>query len=199
MLVLTTVLTATLVGGFLLTPVGQEAWLESTTNNPLTGPVSDEQYQGMQRMAPFVGYFTLGAMLVALPLIALILSGILFVIFNAALGGDASFKQILSVVVHASVIGVLGQLFTVPLNYMRGTMSSSTNLSVLTQSMLDEASFAARLLGMIDIFLVWQIIVLAMGLAVLYRRRTQPVATTLLVLYGVIAVIVAFIRRGAAA
>ncbi len=43
MLVLTTLLTATMVGGFLLAPVGQEAWLESATNNPLTGPVSDEQ------------------------------------------------------------------------------------------------------------------------------------------------------------
>jgi uncharacterized membrane protein len=50
---------------------------------------------------------------------------------------------------------------------------------------------------MIDIFVVWQLIVLSIGLAVLYRRRTQPIATTLLVLYFVIAVIVAFVRSGA--
>ena len=76
-------------------------------------------------------------------------------------------------------------------------MTSATNLYVLVQSFVEESTFAAKLLGMIDIFLVWQLIVLSMGLAVLYRRRTQPIATTLLVLYAVIAVIVAFVRRGA--
>ena len=127
----------------------------------------------------------------------MIISGILFAIFNAALGGNATFKQVFTVVVHAGPIGVLAQLFTVPLNYARGTMTSATNLYVLVQSFVDETTFAGRLLGMIDLFLVWQLIVLSMGLAVLYRRRTQPIATTLLVLYAVIAVIVAFVRRGA--
>jgi hypothetical protein len=199
MLALTTVLMAVLIGGFLVTKVGQEAWLDAATNSPLSGPVTDQQYQAMEKMSSFVGYITAVSMLVMVPLFLAVMSGILFAVFNAALGGDASFKQIFTVAVHAGPIGLLGQLFTVPLNYMRGTMSSSTNLGVLTQSMLDDASFPARLLGMIDIFIIWQLLVLAMGLAVLYRRRTQPIATTLLVLYAVIAVIVAFVRRGAGA
>ena len=199
MLALTTLLMVGLIGGFLLTRVGQEAWLDASANSPLTGPVSDQQYQAMEKMAPFVGYITACVMLVAMPLVAVIVSGLLFAVFNAALGGDASFRKIFTVVVHASAIGVLGQLFTVPLNYLRGTMSSSTNLGVLTQSMLPDGSFPARLLGAIDLFIVWQVVVLSIGLAVLYRRRTQPVATTLLVLYAVIAVIVAFVRRGAGA
>jgi hypothetical protein len=120
-------------------------------------------------------------------------------VFNAALGGDASFKQVFTVAVHVGPIGLLGQLFTVPLNYLRGTMSSSTNLGALTQSMLDDSSFTAKLLSMIDIFVIWQLVVLSIGLAVLYRRRTQPIATSLFVLYAVIAVIVAFVRRGAGA
>jgi hypothetical protein len=65
--------------------------------------------------------------------------------------------------------------------------------------MLPEKSFLSLLLGMIDLFLVWQVIVLSIGLAVLYRRRTQPIATALLVVYAIIAVIVAFVRRGAGA
>jgi len=40
--------------------------------------------------------------------------------------------------------------------------------------------------------------VLAIGLAVLYRRRTQPIAITLLSVYGLIAIAIAFFRsRGA--
>ena len=100
---------------------------------------------------------------------------------------------------HAGPIGLLAQLFTAPLNYVRGTMTSATNLGVLAQPMLSDGSFAARLLGMIDIFLIWRLFVLSIGLAVLYRRRTQPIATSLFVVYAVIAVIVAFVRRGAGA
>jgi hypothetical protein len=199
MLALTTILMIVLIGGFLMTKVGQDAWLDAATNSPLRGPVTDQQYQAMEKMSGYVGYITAASMLVMVPLVSIIISGILFAVFNAALGGDATFKQIFAVVVHAGPIGVLSSLFTVPLNYLRGTMASSTNLGVLAQSMLDDSSFLAHLLGMIDIFIVWQLVVLAIGLAVLYRRRTQPIATTLLVLYAVIAVIVAFVRRGAGA
>ena len=61
------------------------------------------------------------------------------------------------------------------------------------------ASLSGAVVGMIDIFVIWQLIVLSMGLAVLYRRRTQPVAVTLLAIYFTIAVIVAVVRRGAGA
>src|SRR3989337_2288205 len=53
MLALVSVLMALLVGGFLLTKVGQEAWLDAAT---ATGPVSGQQDQGMEKMGPFVGY-----------------------------------------------------------------------------------------------------------------------------------------------
>ena len=189
---------ALLVGGFLSTKVGQDAWLDAATNSPFAGQVSDQQLQGMERMAPYIGYITAAYMLVLMPIFMVILSGILFAIFNAAMGGNATFKQVFAVVVHTGPIGLLSQLFTVPLNYFRGTMSSATNLAVLLP-MLDDKSFLAKLLGMIDLFLIWQLIVLSIGLAVLYRRRTQPIATALLVVYAIIAVIVAFVRRGAGA
>ncbi len=187
-----------LIGGFLMTKVGQDAWLDAALNSPFAGQVSDQQIQGMEKMAPYVGYITLAYMLVFMPVVTVIVSGILFAVFNAAMGGTASFKQVFTVVVHAGPIGVLSQLFTVPLNYFRGTMTSATTLGVLLP-MLPEKSFLARLLGMIDLFLIWQLVVLSIGLAVLYRRRTQPIATALLVVYAVIAVIVAFVRRGAGA
>jgi multisubunit Na+/H+ antiporter MnhE subunit len=91
------------------------------------------------------------------------------------------------------VIGLLGQAFTVPLNYMRGVMTSATNLAVM-MPFVPEQSFVGRLIGAIDLFLIWQFIVLAIGLAVLYRRKTQPIAVSLFVIYGVIAIIIAFVR-----
>ena len=44
-------------------------------------------------------YTTVGAILVFGPIMAVIFTGILFAVFNAALGGEASFKQLFAVVV----------------------------------------------------------------------------------------------------
>jgi hypothetical protein len=190
MLLLVCLLSAGLIGGFMLTKVGQEAWLDAATAGPMGAQITDQQLAGMERMAPFVGYMTIVSILCFVPILYVAVSGILFAVFNAGMGGNATFKQIFAVVVHSGAVGVLGQLFTVPMNYARGAMSSATNLAVLMPGVA-ETSFLGRLMGAIDIFLIWQLIVLAIGLAVLYRRRTQPIATTLFVIYGVIALIIA--------
>jgi hypothetical protein len=63
---------------------------------------------------------------------------------------------------------------------------------------LDENSFPARLLGSIDLFLVWWMMSLAIGLGVLYKRRTAPIATTMLLTYGAIGLVVAGVRSALA-
>jgi hypothetical protein len=184
MLALVSVAVAVLVGGFLSTAVGQAAWLEMATAG-----MDDARYEGMLRFAKYVGVLGAIQMLVMIPVMTLITAGILYVGFNA-MGGDASFKQVFTVVTHASAVSVLGQLFTVPVNYAREKMASATNLISLLP-MIDEKSFLGRLFAMIDVFLIWWVLVLAMGLAVLYRRRTQPIALTLFGIYAVIALVAA--------
>jgi Yip1 domain len=122
-----------------------------------------------------------------------VVAGILFAIFNAALGGTARFKQLFAVVVHTGVISALGAAFTGVINYSRGSMDSSVaNLG----GMLPEGTFLANFVGMLDVFRIWGVIVTAIGLAVLYRRRTQPIAITLFAVYAVIAIaIAAFMSR----
>lgn len=193
MLALVCIVLAVLVGGFLSTTVGQDAWLDAASAGTFGGQVSDQQYEGMQRIAPYVGYFAVAQMLIFIPIVYLVVGGILFAVFNAGMGGDATFRQLFAVIVHTGPIGVLAQLFTIPINYARGSMSSATNLAALLP-MIDEESFVGRLLGTIDLFLIWQLVVLAIGLGVLFRRRTQPIATGLFVVYGIIALIVALVR-----
>jgi len=190
MLAVCVVAAMVLVGGFLFTQVGQDAWLDTVTT---ARQMTEQQVQTMERIAPYAGYFAVGQMLVFLPLTLLVVAGILFAVFNAALGGEASFKQLFAVVVHAGPIGVIGQLFSMPLNYYRGTMTSGANLGTLLP-MLSETSFASHFFAAIDLFLVWQVIVLAIGLSVLYRRRTQPIAVSLLCVYALIAVVVAVFK-----
>ena len=52
----------------------------------------------------------------------------------------------------------------------------------------------ARLLGSIDLFQIWATVSLAIGLGVLYKRRTAPIATSLFIVYFVIVAAVAAVR-----
>ncbi|HSL20027.1 MAG TPA: YIP1 family protein [Vicinamibacterales bacterium] len=180
---------AVLIGGFLLTEIGQQAWLDQTvTQTEAMGrTMSDQQYAAMERMAPIAGYLAMAQMIIGIPVVLFLVSGVLFAVFNAVMGGSATFKQLYSVVIHSTAVWVVGWVFVTPLNYARGSMSSPTNLAVLAP-MLDERSFVTRLLGSVDLFMVWWTIVLAIGVAVLYRRRTQPILITFLGIYALIAI-----------
>jgi len=195
MLVLTTLIIAVGNALPLTTEGGREALVEKQVNTlkSLNMQLNDDVYARLRKQSAWAPYTTAGGMIVFLPIVAAAIAGILFAIFNAAMGGNATFKQVYAVVVHAWVIQALGALFTGPLNYFRESMTSATSLSVLLP-MLPDGSFAARLAGMVDLFVIWWIIVLAIGLAVLYRRRTQPIALSLFGVYAVIAVGIAAVR-----
>ena len=187
----TIIVSAVCAGGFMLSKVGQEAWLDAAIG--ANAQINDQQIAAMERMAPYVGYFAIISIVVFIPVLYVVVSGILYAVFNAAMGGNATFKQVMAVVTHTGVIGLLGQLFTVPLNYARGSMTSATNLAVVFP-FVPETSFLGRLLGTVELFLIWQLIVLAIGLGVLYRKRTQPIAISLFVVYAIIGLIIAFVR-----
>ena len=183
----------------LTTEAGRQAAIDKqvTQMQSFGVQVNDEMYNRMEKQSAIMPYTTAGSIVVVSPIIVTIFAGILFAIFNAALGGEASFKQVFTVVSHAGVVSSLGAVFGGLVNYFRQRMDSVTNLGSLFP-MLSEKSFVANFLGAIDVFVVWWLLVLAMGLAVLYRRRTQPIAITLFVVYGVIALgIAAFRSRGA--
>jgi Yip1 domain len=183
------------IGGFLMTEVGQQAWLDQQEDQAVSWgrEMTDDRYAGLEKVAPYVGYITMGTMLVFIPVVTLIVAGLLFAVFNGALGGRARFKELFAVCAHAGVISALGWVFVMPLNYLRESLSSPTNLSVLAP-MLEQGSFLASLLGTIDLFIVWWVVVLGIGLAVLYRRSTKPVIGGLLVVYAVIALCIAVAR-----
>jgi hypothetical protein len=197
MLLLTAALTAFGAALPMTTEAGKQAAIDRQVQavESFGMTVSDDMYAGFQKGTAMMPYTTGGSVLVFTPIMVAVMAGILFAVFNGALGGEARYKQIYAVVVHSGVIGALQQLFSGPLNYFRGSVSSPTSLGALLP-MVDEKSFIGRLLGMIDIFTVWSVLVLAIGLGVLYRRKTQPTAITLFAIYGVVIVcLAAFMSR----
>ena len=198
MLALTTVLIAAFSALPLTTPAGRQAGLDQQVESmkSLGFEVNDQMYNEMEKNSQNAPYVTGISVLFISPIVTIVIAGILFAIFNAAMGGEASFKQVFTVLVHASAVSALSTVFSGIINYFRGGVSSAANLGALLP-MLPQGSFVANLLGTVDVFLIWYIIVLAMGLAVLYRRRTQPIAISLMAVYAVIAVIIAVVKSRA--
>lgn len=180
---------------FLSTDVGREAMLDQQVAQ-MEGfgqTVNDEVYASLKRQAAFAPYIQATAILIFAPLFTLLFAGILFGVFSGALGGKASYKQVLAVLAHTSVLNVVQALFITPLNYARESMSSATSLGVFLP-MLPEGSFLANVLGAIDLFILWSLALTAIGLSVLYRRRTTPIFISLAAVYAAIALAIAGVK-----
>jgi hypothetical protein len=173
---------------FLSTGVGKLAWLdEAMRQADVFGlVVNDSQYAQLLRMRDYAPYLVLVQDMVGIPLLMIGAAGIVKGVFAMGSEARAPFKQILGVIAASGVILTLRQLFVLPLNYARESMTNATNVWILLP-VLPEGSFPARVLGMIDVFGIWWLLVLAVGLATVYRRPARPIAVTLFVLYGVVA------------
>lgn len=175
------------VGGPQFTESGKRAALdmqvqqiERSTGNP----ISPEQYTAMERFSAFSGYIAMGAIFVMIPVVTVIFTALYWAVFNIALGGNATFGQVLAVNTHSQVITALGTLIGVPLQMMQGTFTPAGpfNLGVLAP-MLDPASGLALFLGALTFFGIWQTIVAGLGLGVLYKRAPAGIIIGLLIIY----------------
>ena len=194
-LVLVVLITAGSTFAFLSTDVGKNAMLDQQmrTMESFGIKLNDQAVERMESSAARAPYFGAATQGIALPIAAAAFAGVLFAIFNAMLGGDAKYKQVFAIVVYSGAIVALGALFVLPIDYFRESLSSPTTL-VAFLPFLDENSFVARLFGWIDLVRIWWFVSLAIGLGVLYRKRTGPIAITLLALYGAIGLVIAAIQ-----
>ena len=186
---------AVLSGALMSTDFAQRALLEQQVPSmeAFGMTVTDEVYAEIEQGGEFAAYSTFGFTLIGVPVICVVLAGMLYGAGYGLLGAGASFRQVFAVVAHAGVVFLVQQLFVVPLNYAREAITVPTTLAAFAP-LLDEDTFALNLLSAVDLFHVWWIMILSIGLAVAWKRRTSPVATTLYGIYAGIALIIAVAR-----
>lgn len=177
--------------GLLNTDVGRQALVDQWERTAVAfgQDVDDARYAQMQNTASNGTFALLYATATALaygPGLVFAVAGLLF----ALLTPRASFRHLLTIVAFATVILALRQLVATPIEYVRESIASPTTL-VQFFSMLDEASPLARFLGVIDLFVVWWIVVVAVGVSVLYGRPTRRLALAFTGAYVVLALLAA--------
>jgi len=167
----------------------QDAMFEQATRNP---NMSDQQVAGVERFISVLPYVIAGATLILGPLFSAVIAGILLLIFSTLMGGEAKFKQVYAVMAHSGVVSTVAALLGAGLIMLgaqpTGANPPGANLGIFVP-MLEETSFVTQFLSAIDLVLIWWLVTLSIGLAVLYKRRTGGIAFTLLCVYVLIALL----------
>ena len=186
-----------LCGGWLLTSdIGRQAVIDERVRvvEAFGGTVSDAEYQALQSVPPYWVYLTSGGRMLLTPVATLAVAAIIWLVARTDGAAGVRFGQALALVVHASVVLLVGQLLATPLHYVRESLTSPLNLTAVLPFM-DEGTFRARLFGTVDLFVLWWAVLLAQGLSILTRRRVGryliAVSVTLLGFGGVVAAIIA--------
>jgi len=191
LLLILTAASCAATGGFLATEVGQIALVDQWERTALAfgRPVDDARYAEMQNLSRYGVPYAAAVAAVRIPVAATAIAGVLYGAF-AARGRRATFSQALAVTAHAGVILALRDVVAAPLNYVRESLASPVTLNWFF-GVLDEGSPLARFFTLIDLFMLWWIVVLAIGVAVLYRMRVRIAVATLLGAYAGLAIVLA--------
>ena len=189
-LVLTFLVTALSSALLFETETGRLALLDQWERTALAfgQPVGDSEYAALSRASDNGAVYAIASAFVSGPLLVVALSGILFTLFRWLPGttDGVRFQQVFAVVAHAGVILALRQVIAAPVVYARETLASPTTLNLFFAS-LDESSPLARFSGVVDLFVIWWIAVLATGMSVLYRRPAPRLALSFMGAYVVMA------------
>ena len=164
-LVLTFLVTA-LSSAFLFeTETGRLALLDQWERTALAfgQTVGDSEYAALARASDDGAVYAIASAFASGPVVALALTAILFALFRRFTSDGVRFQQVFAVVVHAGVILTLRQVIAAPVDYARETLASPATLNLFFAT-LDETSVPARFFGIVDLFVIWWIVVLAIGM-----------------------------------
>jgi len=176
--------------------VGKDLALEQNVKfmEALGQTIGDEQYAAMERQMEYARYTGPVATIIFTPVIMLLTAGLMHVMFGLVGGGNGTFKHVYAISAHAAIISGLQVVFTTIVTLAAGK-SAGANLAVFVPT-IEDTTFAYKFLSYIDLFYVWSTFITAVGLGVLYKRRTAPIAMVLLGIYFVIAALIAFAMSG---
>jgi hypothetical protein len=180
------------LGGWLLsTDIGQQALIDERVRmiEAFGGSVSDALYRSLQARPPWWVYAMSGGRFLLNPVLTLAAATGLWLVARAE-RAPARFSQALSIVVHASVVLLLGQVAATPLHYVRESLTSPLNLAAVLP-LMEDGTAPTRFAGSLDLFALWWAALLAMGLSILTGRRSMRYVWSIAAIYGVFAAIVA--------
>ena len=109
-----------------------------------------------------------------------ILGGVVMFFGAFLLGGQASYRDTLAVVLYASLVGVVEWVVKIPLILQTGTTKVETGLALLLPGSLD-GTLIYRFFHRLDFFAMWKVFLVALGVALVYKVEEKKAR---IVLFG---------------
>lgn len=179
-------------GGLLLsTEVGRQALVDERVRvtEALGQRVDDAEYGRLQATPPFLVYLTSGGRLLLTPPVT-IAAALGLMLLGRIDGAKVSLVTALAIAVHATVVLALQQMVATPFHYLQEALTSPTTVAGLLR-MFDEGSWPSRLFGTIDVFGLWWMWLMSVGLSAATGQPGRRYLWRLLAVYVGVAAIVA--------
>ena len=168
---------------YLLTPTVIEESRVKTVEQLEKRGMSDEQIdQALVQAEKMQKYMIVPSTVIAAVVFTFLLAAIWLFAANVLAGGSAKYGQVLGVYVYTGFIGLLGFLIKLPLMLSQNTMNIHFSPATLMSESTSE-TFLYKLLAKFDLFGIWGIVVLGIGLAIVAGLKPKKVLPWVVILY----------------
>lgn len=135
--------------------------------------MTDEQIeQAIQfTSGPFIYVWTVIGTIISIAVILLIFA-LLLNIFIPVAGGIGSYRIVFSVVSYSALIKIPAHLMRWILIMLKHSLQVSTSLALFFPN-LNEKSFAYKLLSSFDFFVIWEMILVAIGISITNNLKRE--------------------------
>jgi hypothetical protein len=168
-----------------LRPVVQKEQAREIETRMMDRGMSQQQIdQTIEQTQSMTKYFMYPAVIVGPFVVFVIGAAIWLFVSKTILGSQVTFKQMLGVVVYKSYILLLGSLIKLPIMLSRETVQVHFSPATFMSDSMSEG-FIYQFLSKLDLFNIWSIAVLCIGIAVVAEKDIKRVWPWVVLLYAV--------------
>lgn len=107
------------------------------------------------------------------PITVFFMALVALIVGNTFMGGAAKYGQLVNITAWAYMISILENIVKIPLMLSKWSLEVYTGLGVLGIS--EKGSFINSLFASIDIFAIWRIVLIAVGMAIIYNKKNKTI------------------------
>ncbi|MGB9720876.1 MAG: YIP1 family protein [bacterium] len=135
--------------------------------------LTDEQIEQAMKFTsgPFIYVSTIFGTILGVTVI-LLLFALLLNLFIPVAGGEGSYKLVFAVVSYSALIKILAHLLRWILIMIKHSLQVTTSLALFVPN-FPVKSFAYRLLASFDFFIVWEMILVALGISITNNLKKE--------------------------
>lgn len=177
------------VSAYIVTPIATtEGIAETKASTTLTQQQIDQSVSGMEfvQKYPIAG---VASSLVGVGIWMFVMVGVIMLMANVILGGKARFSQVFSLAVLSALVSIPKAIVETPLIMAKNSMHISTSLAILLSGDSVKSPLYMLLNGFTNIFVIWQLVLLILGVKIIYDFTTNKSLITVLVPTCVIALV----------